>query len=103
MYKIAVIPGDGIGPEVIAEGVKVLDLMDRKYQINLNLDYFNLGAERYLEKGEILPDSVLKELEAYDAIYLGAVGDPRVKSGILEKGILLTLGFILINMLIYDL
>ncbi len=93
MYKIAVIPGDGIGPEVIAEGVKVLDLMDRKYQINLNLDYFNLGAERYLEKGEILPDSVLKELEAYDAIYLGAVGDPRVKSGILEKGILLTLRF----------
>ncbi len=89
MVKIAVIPGDGIGPEVVNEGIKVLE----KTGINAEYDFFNLGAEHYLKTGELLGDELIEELKEYDAIYLGAVGDPRVKPGVLEQGILLKLRF----------
>ncbi len=92
-YKIAVIGGDGTGPEVIAEGLKVLDAVASKYNFKYeNIDY-DLGGERYLKTGEVLPESVIKELTTVDSIYLGAIGHPKVKPGILEKGILLALRF----------
>ena len=93
MYKIAVIPGDGTGPEVINEGLKVLDAVAEKTGIKYEKIMYDLGGERYKKNGEILPDSVLKELRTVDAIYLGAVGHPDVKPGILEKGLLLKLRF----------
>lgn len=92
-YDIAVIPGDGTGPEVIAEGVKVLNAAAARYGFRLNLNYFDFGGDRYLKTGETLPDGTIDELKRYDAIYLGAIGHPDVKPGILEKGILLRLRF----------
>ncbi len=92
-YKIAVIPGDGTGPEVINEGVKVLAAAAKKFGFGLDLHYYDLGGDRYLKTGETLPASVLEELKGYQAIYLGAIGHPDVKPGILEKGILLELRF----------
>jgi len=93
MYKIAVIPGDGTGPEVIAEGLKVLKAVAEKFNFNYQLKYFDLGGERYLKTGETLPDPLLEELKSVDAIYLGAIGHPEVKPGILEQGILLKIRF----------
>jgi 3-isopropylmalate dehydrogenase len=92
-YNIAVIPGDGTGPEVVAEGIKVLQATSQKNGFTLNLDYFDFGGERYLRTGETLPDSAIDELKKYNAIYLGAIGHPDVKPGILEKGVLLRLRF----------
>ncbi len=92
-YKIAVIPGDGTGPEVVAEGIKVLNTAAGKCGFSLNLEYFNLGGEHYKATGEILPDGTQEKLAGYDAIFLGAIGHPDVKPGILEKGILLDLRF----------
>ena len=92
-YKIAVIPGDGIGPEVTREGLKVLKAVASKVGFEYRTIEYDFGAERYLKTGEILPDSALEEFKKMDAIYLGAVGDPRVKPGILEKGILLKIRF----------
>lgn len=92
-YKIAVIPGDGTGPEVIREGVKVLEKAAGKFNFKYEETYYDLGGERFLRTKEVLPESVIKELKSQDAIYLGAIGDPRVKPGILEKGILLKLRF----------
>ncbi len=92
-YKIAVIGGDGTGPEVIAEGMKVLNSASRKYGFKLDYTHFDFGGERYLRTGEILPDSAIDDLRKFDAIYLGAIGHPDVKSGILEKGILLRIRF----------
>ncbi len=92
-YKIAVIAGDGTGPEVIREGKKVLSAVAEKYGFKLNFVEYDLGGERYLRTGETLPDSVLEELKTVDAIYLGAIGHPDVKPGILERGILLRLRF----------
>jgi 3-isopropylmalate dehydrogenase len=92
-YKIAVIPGDGIGPEVMAEGVKVLRAAAGKSDFAVELAEYDIGGDRYLKTGEVLPDSVLEELKGVDAIYLGAVGHPDVKPGILEKGLLLRLRF----------
>ena len=92
-YRIAVVPGDGTGPEVIAEGVKVLSAAAVKYGFKLDLTRYDLGGERYQKTGEILPDSVLNELRQFHAIFLGAIGHPDVKPGILEKGILLKLRF----------
>jgi 3-isopropylmalate dehydrogenase len=92
-YNIAVIPGDGTGPEVIAEGVKVLKAVADKIGFKLDLNYFDFGGDRYLKTGETLPDSAIEEFKKYDAIYLGAIGHPDVKPGILEKGILLKLRF----------
>jgi len=92
-YKIAVVPGDGTGPEVIHQGLKVLKALSSKFNFNYELVTYDIGGERYLRTNEILPETVVKELKTFDAIYLGAIGDPRVKPGILEKGILLRLRF----------
>jgi 3-isopropylmalate dehydrogenase len=92
-YKIAVVPGDGTGPEVVAEGLKVLEVVRAKCGFKLNFTHYHLGGEHYKATGEILPESVAKSLAASDAIYLGAIGHPDVKPGILEKGILLKLRF----------
>lgn len=93
MPKIALIPGDGIGKEVIREGMKVLEYFNTNENLNLTFEEFDLGASRYLKTGELVSQSVLDKLETFDAIYLGAVGDPAVQSGVLEKGILLKLRF----------
>jgi 3-isopropylmalate dehydrogenase len=92
-YKIAVLGGDGTGPEVVREGLKVLDAAQSKFGFKLELEHYDLGGERYMSTGEILPDSVLAELRGFDAIYLGAIGHPDVAPGILEKGLLLRLRF----------
>jgi len=93
MYNIALIPGDGIGPEIIREGKKVIEAASYKFGIEIKWNEYSFGAEHYLKTGELLPDSSLKEIEDMNAIYLGAVGDPRVKPGILEKEILLKARF----------
>ncbi len=92
-YRIGVIPGDGTGPEVVAEGLKVLAAASQAVGFKYETREYDFGGERYLKTGEILPDSALPELKKVDAIYLGAVGHPGVKPGILEKGILLRLRF----------
>lgn len=92
-YTIAVIGGDGTGPEVVAEGIKVLNAASRKYEFKLDYTRFDFGGERYLKTGEVLPDSALDDLRNFDVIYLGAIGHPDVKPGILEKGILLRIRF----------
>jgi 3-isopropylmalate dehydrogenase len=94
-YKIAVIPGDGTGPEVIAEAVKVLKAAADKFKFKVELMNFDFGAARYRRTGETLPDSTIEELRNFDAILLGAIGQPDVPPGILEKGILLKLRFAL--------
>ena len=93
MYKIAVIPGDGTGPEVVREGLKVLRAVSEKIKFKYETVMYDLGGERYKKTGEILPDSVLEELKTFNVILLGAVGHPEVKPGILEKGLLLKLRF----------
>lgn len=93
MYKIAVLPGDGIGPEVVNEGLKVLKVVADKTDFDYETVEYDFCGERYLETGEVLPDSALSEFRDMDAIYLGAVGHPDVKPGILEKGILLKIRF----------
>jgi 3-isopropylmalate dehydrogenase len=92
-YDIAVIGGDGTGPEVIAEGIKVLDAATKRYGFKLDFVRYDFGGDRYLRTGEVLPDSAIEELRKHDAIYLGAIGHPDVKPGILEKGILLRTRF----------
>lgn len=92
-YKIAVLPGDGTGPEVVAEGKKVLNVAADKFGFKLDMTDFDFGGDRYLRTGEILPNSASDDLKQFDAIYLGAIGHPGVKPGILEKGILLRLRF----------
>ena len=90
-YKIAVVAGDGIGPEVIGEARKVLDITAAKYGFSFNWNEFPYGAGHYLATGEVMPETALADMEICDAILLGAIGDPRVKPGILERGILLKL------------
>jgi len=92
-YKIAVIPGDGTGPEVVNEGIKVLKAAASKYQFGLEFTNFDFGGARYLRTGEILPESAISDLKQFDSIFLGAIGHPDVKPGILEKGILLKIRF----------
>ena len=94
-YKIAVIPGDGTGPEVVAEGVKVLKAASDRFGFDLDFTRYDYGGERYLRTGEVLPEGAVEDLKQYKAIYLGAIGHPDVKPGILEKGILLALRFAL--------
>jgi len=94
-YKIAVMGGDGTGPEVVAEGIKVLKVAANKFDFNLELTDFDYGGDRYLRTGEVLPENAVEELSKHDAIFLGAIGHPDVKPGILEKGILLSLRFAL--------
>jgi 3-isopropylmalate dehydrogenase len=90
---LAVIPGDGIGPEVVAEGLKVLDAVAPSSGLAFERTSYDLGAARWHRTGETLPDSVLEELRGQDAILLGAVGDPSVPSGVLERGLLLRARF----------
>ncbi len=92
-YKIAVLPGDGTGAEVVAEGKKVLRTAADKFGFKLEMTDFDFGGDRYLQTGEVLPDSAADDFRQFDAIYLGAIGHPDVKPGILEKGILLRLRF----------
>jgi len=93
MHKIAVIPGDGTGPEVVREGQKVLKALSRKIGFKYKEVEYDLGGDRYLKTKELVPESILKELSKMDAIYLGAIGHPDVKPGILEQGILLKIRF----------
>ncbi|MFC1617005.1 3-isopropylmalate dehydrogenase [Candidatus Margulisiibacteriota bacterium] len=93
MYKIAVIPGDGTGPEVTKEALKVLNAVAEKFKINFNFTEYDFGGDRYLKTGKILDDNEVEEMKQYDAVLLGAIGHPDVKPGILEKGILLKLRF----------
>jgi len=92
-HLIAVIPGDGTGPEVIAEGIKVLSAVSKIEKFKIEFVFYDFGGDRYLRTGEVLPNSALEEFRKMDAIYLGAIGHPKVKPGILEKGILLTTRF----------
>lgn len=94
-YKIAVIGGDGTGPEVIQEGIKVVQSVAKISNFKMDLTHFPFGGAHYQKTGEILPDSAIEDLKKFDAIYLGAIGHPDVKPGILEKGILLKLRFAL--------
>ena len=91
--KLAVIPGDGIGIEVVTEGLKVLDAVAPTSGMTFEPTTYDLGATFYHRTGETLPDSVLAELRAHDAILLGAVGDPSVPPGVLERGLLLKMRF----------
>ena len=92
-FHLAVIPGDGIGIEVVAEGLKVLDAVGEKYGVAFSKTTYDLGATFWHRTGEVLPDSVMDEIAKSDVILLGAVGDPSVPSGILERGLLLKLRF----------
>jgi 3-isopropylmalate dehydrogenase len=93
VYRIGVIPGDGTGPEVVREGLKVLEAAAAKFGFELEKVEYDFGGERYKRTGEVLPDGAIEELRALDAIYLGAVGHPDVPPGVLEKGLLLRLRF----------
>jgi 3-isopropylmalate dehydrogenase len=93
MYKIAVMPGDGTGPEVVREGLKVLKASSEKFNFKYETKTFDWGGERYLKTGETIPQGGLEEIKKFDAIFLGAIGHPGVKPGILEKGILLKTRF----------
>jgi len=92
-YKIALLPGDGTGPEVLREGLKVVEAAAACSGFTLETTLYDFGGDRYLKTGEIISDSAIDELRQYDAIYLGAIGHPDVKPGILEKGILLRVRF----------
>lgn len=92
-YRLAVIPGDGIGIEVTAEALKVLQAATSAEGSVFEVDEYDLGARQYAKSGEALPDSVLDELRGHDAILLGAVGDPSVPPGVLERGLLLRMRF----------
>jgi 3-isopropylmalate dehydrogenase len=92
-YDIGVVPGDGTGPEVVAQGLKVLEAIEDVFDIQFKFVRYDFGGERFLKTGEILPDSAVDELQRLDAIFLGAIGHPDVKPGLLEKGILLHLRF----------
>ncbi len=93
IYQIGVIPGDGTGPEVVREGVKCLEAVARKFNIDFQFKHYDLGGEKYLKEGILLPDAVIDELRGMDAVFLGAIGHPDVKPGILEKDILLRARF----------
>lgn len=92
-YRVAILPGDGTGPEVVAEAEKVMEAAARRFEFKLEKVTYDLGGERYKRTGEVLPDSVLAELGKHQAILLGAIGHPDVKPGVLEKGILLRIRF----------
>jgi 3-isopropylmalate dehydrogenase len=94
-FSLAVVPGDGIGPEVTAQALDVLNLVAPEHEVAFTSTEYDLGARRWHATGETLPDSVLEEIRGHDAILLGAVGDPSVPSGILERGLLLKLRFAL--------
>jgi 3-isopropylmalate dehydrogenase len=88
MHRIAVIPGDGIGPEVIEQGIRVLTRISQKLGISIEFTSFPWGADYYFKTGEVLPPDGLKQISQYDAVYVGAVGDPRAPRGLLERAII---------------
>ncbi len=92
-YRVAVLPGDGTGPEVIREALKALEAVSQREGFSIEQAHFDLGGDRYLRTGEVLPTGALADLRGFDAILLGAIGHPDVKPGILEKGLLLELRF----------
>ena len=92
-YKIAVIKGDGIGPEVIGETIKVLDKTGKEFGFAFEWNEYPYSAGHYLATAEIMPEHAMEEMSKCDAMLLGAIGDPRVKPGIMEQGILLALRF----------
>ncbi len=91
--RIGVIAGDGVGPEVVREGLQILEDVAHRENFSFDLTHFDLGGERYLRTGEVLPEPIVEDLRKCDAIFLGAVGHPDVAPGVLEKGILLHLRF----------
>jgi 3-isopropylmalate dehydrogenase len=93
MHRIAVIPGDGTGPEVVVEGLKVLEAAAGAVGFDFEVEQFDWGGDRYLATGEVLPEGATEELRGFKAIFLGAIGHPDVRPGILEQGILLKLRF----------
>ncbi len=93
MYRIAVIPGDGVGSEVIREGLKVLEAVGEVENIEFDFVEYPFGGQHYISTGELLPDDALEEIKRMKAIFFGSVGDPRVKPGVLEQGILLKIRF----------
>ncbi|MHC1636020.1 MAG: 3-isopropylmalate dehydrogenase [Candidatus Methanospirareceae archaeon] len=92
-YRVAVIPGDGVGPEVINEGRKVIEAVSELEDFEIQWEEYPHGADYYLSTGELIDEDTLRDIERCDAIYFGSIGDPRVETGVLEKGILLTLRF----------
>jgi 3-isopropylmalate dehydrogenase len=94
-YKVAVVPGDGSGPEMVREGLKVLKAAAEKFRFSLDFTEYDYGGDRYLRKGDVLPEGAVEDLKQYQAIFLGAIGHPDVKPGILETGILLYIRFAL--------
>src|ERR1041385_1926508 len=92
-YKVAIVPGDGTGPEVVREGMKVLNAVAQKEGFKFETQTYDFGGDRYNRTGETLPDSAVEEFRKFQAIYLGAIGHPDVKPGILEQGILLKMRF----------
>lgn len=94
-FSLAVVAGDGIGPEVTSQAVNVLNVVAPAHGLAFDTTDYDLGARRWHATGEILPDSVLEEIRGHDAILLGAIGDPSVPSGVLERGLLLKLRFAL--------
>lgn len=92
-FNLAVVPGDGIGPEVTAQALAVLHQVAAEHDVTFSTTEYDLGARRWHATGETLPDSILEEIRGQDAILLGAVGDPGVPSGVLERGLLLRLRF----------
>jgi 3-isopropylmalate dehydrogenase len=93
-HRIAVLGGDGIGPEVVAQGLKVLDVLEDLEDFTTERTEYDLGGRRYLDTGEVLGDDTIEELRGSDAIYLGAVGTPDVPPGVIERGLLLKLRFV---------
>lgn len=93
MHRVAAIGGDGIGPEIIAAGREVIDAVGERFNFDIQWEEFDIGAERYLRTGDLLTEDDIAELSKFRAIYFGAIGDDRVKPGILEKGILLAMRF----------
>ncbi|MBP3386282.1 MAG: 3-isopropylmalate dehydrogenase, partial [Candidatus Methanomethylophilaceae archaeon] len=89
MKHLAIVPGDGIGKEVIAAGMDVLDAVSEVSSFQYDAEFFDIGSDRYLKTGELLTDEDISGLKSKDAIYFGAIGDPRVKPGVLEQGVLL--------------
>jgi 3-isopropylmalate dehydrogenase len=93
MYKIAVIGGDGIGPEVAREGLKVLKKASELYGFEYETTEYPFGSEHYMKTGELVPESVYSEYKEHDAIYLGAIGDPRVEVGLVERAVIAGIRF----------
>ncbi len=94
-YKIGVLPGDGIGPEVVREGLRVLEAVAPMAGFSYELKHYPYGGQHYLDTGELVPDKAVEEFRTLDAMYLGAIGDPRVELGLLERGIVIHLRFVL--------